>query len=72
MNPMAIPGMVAGTSLPRVSAAPYYVHWGVVQISLPNLLVIAGMVLLFVLALVLPFPHQQASETHHGDDHDQP
>lgn len=34
----------------------YYLHWGVVQISLTNALIIVGMVVLFVLALVLPFP----------------
>ncbi len=42
--------------------APYF-HWGFVQISLPNLVVIGVMLLLFVLALVLPFPS-------HGDRHD--
>ena len=34
----------------------YFLHWGVVQISLANFLVIVTMILLFVLALVLPFP----------------
>jgi hypothetical protein len=34
-----------------------YFHWGFILISLPNLLVIAGMVVLFAVALVLPFPH---------------
>jgi len=33
-----------------------YVHWGVVQISLTNLIIVGLMVLLFVLAIVLPFP----------------
>ncbi len=33
-----------------------YVHWGVVQISVANLVVIGLMVALFVLALWLPFP----------------
>jgi hypothetical protein len=37
-------------------AAGYYLHWGVVQISLTNFLIIVGMVVLFVLALLLPFP----------------
>ena len=45
-----------------MSAAPVlaeggkYFHWGVVQISAANLAVIALMVVLFALALVLPFP----------------
>lgn len=33
-----------------------YLHWGVIQISYANLLVIAIMLVLFALALVLPFP----------------
>jgi len=36
--------------------ASYFLHWGVVQISLANFLVIALMVAVFVLALLLPFP----------------
>jgi hypothetical protein len=39
----------------------YFLRWGVVQISLANLLVIAVMVALFVLALLLPFPHAQSA-----------
>ena len=34
----------------------HYLHWGVVQISVANLVVIGVMVLVFVLALVPPFP----------------
>ncbi len=34
-----------------------YFHWGFILISLPNLLVIAGMVVLFATALFAPFPH---------------
>jgi hypothetical protein len=37
-----------------------YVHLGFIAISLPNLLLIAGMVVLFAVALVLPFPHARA------------
>ena len=33
-----------------------YFHWGFVLISLPNLALIAAMVVIFVLALILPFP----------------
>jgi len=32
-----------------------YVHWGVVQISVTNLLIIAAMVVLFALAILVPF-----------------
>ena len=34
----------------------YFLHWGVVQISLANFLVIVLMIVVFVLALLLPFP----------------
>ena len=35
-----------------------YLHWGFIYISWPNLLVIAGMIVLFAAALVVPFPHE--------------
>lgn len=33
-----------------------YLHWGVIQISLANLIVIVAMLLVFVVALLAPFP----------------
>ena len=33
-----------------------YIHWGVVIISLTNLLIIVAMIVLFVIALLIPFP----------------
>jgi quinol-cytochrome oxidoreductase complex cytochrome b subunit len=39
-----------------VLAASHYFHWGVLQISLGNLVVIALMVVVFVVALIAPFP----------------
>jgi hypothetical protein len=38
-------------------SAGKYVTWGVVNISVTNLLIILLMIVVFVLALVLPFPH---------------
>ena len=38
------------------SGAGTYVHWGVVQISVTNLVIIGLMLLVFVLAILLPFP----------------
>ena len=35
--------------------APYF-HWGFILISVPNLVLIGVMLLLFVIALVAPFP----------------
>ncbi|MDX6227466.1 MAG: hypothetical protein QOI76_856 [Frankiales bacterium] len=34
----------------------HYLHWGVIQISVANVVVIAVMVALFVAAILLPFP----------------
>ena len=39
-----------------------YFHWGFILISVPNLLVIAGMVVLFAIALVAPFPHGEGAD----------
>jgi hypothetical protein len=49
--------------LTAVMAAPvnlnrpgHFIHWGVIQLSLANLLVIAAMVVVFAAAVFLPFP----------------
>ncbi len=34
----------------------HYVHWGVIQISVANLVVIGLMLAIFAAALLLPFP----------------
>jgi large-conductance mechanosensitive channel len=41
-----------------------YIHWGFILISLPNFILICVMVLLFVLALVAPFPSHRRKEPH--------
>ncbi len=40
-----------------MDAPATYFHWGFILISIPNLLVIGGMIVLFAIALVAPFPH---------------
>ena len=45
-----------------------YLHWGVISISVTNLAIIGAMLVIFVLALLLPFPHG-ASEASPEDDH---
>ncbi len=54
------------------SAAGHYLHWGVIQISLANLLIIFAMIAVFVLALILPFPgsHADVHDTEDTDDRD--
>lgn len=34
----------------------YFIHWGFLQISLANLIVIGLMIVVFVVALLAPFP----------------
>ncbi len=38
-----------------------YVPWGWLSISVPNLIVIIVMIVLFVLAITLPFPKERRS-----------
>ena len=44
-----------------------YVSWQFVLISVPNLFLLIGMIVVFVVALVAPFPHEPA-----GGDADLP
>lgn len=52
-----------GTAAGLLSGTAYYLHWGVIQISLTNFVIIVMMVVLFALALVLPFPGARAQRT---------
>jgi hypothetical protein len=47
-----------------MAAAPgRYISWGVIQISVTNATIIGVMIVLFILALVVPFPtHDDESE----------
>jgi fumarate reductase subunit D len=45
--------MAQGNAL--ASGAGHYVHWGVISISVTNIAIVGVMVILFVLALLLPF-----------------
>ena len=65
---MSLIAMAASPS-PRLNSA-YYLHWGVVQISLTNFLIIMAMVLVFLLALFLPpmGGSRRDSEEQHDDD----
>ncbi len=45
-----------------MDAPASYFHWGFILISLPNLLVIGGMIVLFAIALIAPFPHAEEAD----------
>jgi hypothetical protein len=49
----------------------HFLHWGVLQISLTNLLVIVLMLVVFALALLLPFPLHASEPDAEGDSSDQ-
>ncbi|MGC8463697.1 MAG: cytochrome b N-terminal domain-containing protein [Acidimicrobiales bacterium] len=49
-------------SVVNLNAPGHYFHWGFVLISLGNLLVIVAMLVLFVLALLVPFVHSRHGE----------
>lgn len=58
--------MISASGL--LSRPGHFLHWGVVQISLANLLVIILMIVIFVLALVIPFPHSRRDAEERKDD----
>lgn len=55
-------GCAGKCTLAPMDAPTTYFHWGFILISLSNLLVIGGMIVLFAVALVAPFPHGEGEE----------
>ena len=55
MDPAALRGGLPASPI-NLDHPGHYLHWGVIQLSVANLVVIAAMIVVFVLALVLPFP----------------
>lgn len=45
-----------------LSGRPRYVHWHFFQMSVPNLLAIVLMLIVFALAIALPFPKRGAEQ----------
>jgi hypothetical protein len=46
-------------ALVNLNGSGHYLQWGFIQISLANLVVIALMVIVFVLAVLVPFPKRK-------------
>ena len=44
-----------------IVAAGHYLHWGVISVSITNLLIVIAMVVLFGLALVVPVPGHRST-----------
>ena len=46
-------------ALVNLNGSGHYIHWGFIQLSVANFVVIVLMVVVFVLAIVLPFPRRK-------------
>ncbi len=46
-------------ALINLNGSGHYIHWGFIQISVANFVVIILMVIVFVLAILLPFPRRK-------------
>jgi hypothetical protein len=49
-------------ALINLSGNGHYIHWGFIQLSVANFVVILLMILVFVLAILLPFPHRKEGD----------
>jgi hypothetical protein len=56
-SPCSAPSHMLG-ALVNLNVGDRYIHWGFIQMSVANLIVIILMVVVFALAIVLPFPHK--------------
>ena len=52
-------GHLLGTAI-NLNTSGHYVHWGFIQISVANLVVIIAMVVVLFAAIILPFPNRRA------------
>ncbi len=57
------------TTASGLMGTPDYLTWGVLSISVANLVVVAVMIVLFLAALLVPFPHGHDDPTP-GDERD--
>ena len=46
-------------ALINLNGTGHYIHWGFIQMSVANFVVIVSMVVVFVLAILLPFPKRK-------------
>jgi hypothetical protein len=62
MSPSIISSAASSVASGLLSGRPHYLHWGVIQISLTNFLIIVAMLVLFLLALLVPFPQSRTEQ----------
>jgi hypothetical protein len=49
-------------ALINLNGSGHYIHWGFIQMSVANFVVILLMIAVFVLAIVLPFPRRRGRD----------
>jgi hypothetical protein len=54
---MLVAAMLA--ALINLNGSGHYIHWGFIQMSVANFVVIVLMIAIFVLAILLPFPRRK-------------
>ena len=52
-------GQLLGSAI-DLNTTGHYVHWGFIQISVANLIVIIAMIVVLFAAILLPFPNRRA------------
>jgi hypothetical protein len=50
------------SALINLNDTGHHIHWGFIQMSLANFVVIVSMIVVFVLAILLPFPKRKEPE----------
>ena len=50
------------SALINLNGNGHYIHWGFIQMSVANLVVILLMIAVFVLAILLPFPRRKGPD----------
>ncbi len=54
-------GALLGASI-NLNGSGHYIHWGFIQMSVANFVVILLMIAVFILAIVLPFPRRKGRD----------
>jgi hypothetical protein len=57
---MALGALLA--ALINLNSSGHYIHWGFIQMSVANFVVILLMISVFILAIVLPFPRRKGRD----------
>ena len=62
MRKLALRGGVGAPAIINLNSPAHYVHWHFFQMSVANVVVILLMIVVFILAILLPFPKREIEE----------